>query len=94
MSESEPERLDEAAAAWREIDPQGEVRYRRRENGQFEFIVVSSLFEGLDSGEREALFWPSLRNLPDSLLVRMSYSLLLSSDEAARLFADHAPNET
>ena len=79
--------------AWSDTDPSAKVEARVRPDGKRELIVVSSLFEGTDSAEREALFWPAVRDLPRDLLVQMTYSLLLTPDEANRYFAEEAPDE-
>ena len=92
MEGPDVELLERAASAWREIDSTGDIRFRFRDDGMAEFSVVSSLFEGLDSFDREALVWPALRNLPGALLVRLTYSLLLTPSEAARYFAGGAPD--
>ena len=83
--------LSAVSEAWQMIDPGGQTRVRIREDGLAELIVVSSLFEGKDSAEREALFWPALHDLPRDVLMRMTYSLLLTPKEAAQYFAGEAP---
>lgn len=67
-------------------DPDAQVRATRRPDGLLETTVVTRLFEGLDSLEREALLWPILRALPTDDLLRMTYSLLLTPAEAGELF--------
>src|SRR5688572_3138661 len=77
--------------AWRTIDPAGDSRIRIRDDGLAELIVVSNLFEGKESTEREAVFWPALQELPRDVLMRMTYSLLLTPKEADQYFAGEEP---
>jgi hypothetical protein len=49
--------------------------------------VVSALFADKESHEREILLWPILRELPDDVRLRMTYTLLLSPDEAGDYLA-------
>ena len=46
------------------IDPNARVSARTRPDGKIDVAVVSSLFIGKDSEEREALFWPILQTIP------------------------------
>ena len=88
---NDAEWLAATLAAWRSIDPHSDMRIQYREDGLAEVLVVSELFQDKQSSEREALFWPAVRDLPRDVLVRMTYSLLLTPDEAARYFEGEAP---
>jgi hypothetical protein len=58
--------------AWEETDAQASIEVRLRPDGKFDLRVVSTRFEGLDSTQRENLFWSRIRRLPSSLTVRMT----------------------
>lgn len=73
----------ECVRAW---DPEAKVRARMRPDEKMDVTVVSARFKGLDSREREALFWPALDPVPINEMVRLTYFLLLTPDEAARSF--------
>ena len=87
------ELFERVAESWREIDPSGQIQIRKHADGKADLIVVSSLFEDRDSSEREAVFWPALRNLPLDLLVHMTYSLMLTPEEARQFFAEETHGE-
>lgn len=87
------ERFERVVDSWHEIDPSGEIQIREHSDGKADLIVVSSLFEDRDSSEREAIFWPALRNLPLDLLVHMTYSLMLTPEEALQFFAEETLGE-
>ena len=80
-------------SAWNRRDADAAIRVDQREDGKLAVTLISTAFDGLDSFEREALFWPVMRDLPNDILVRMAYSLLLTPDEADRYFADEVPGE-
>ena len=72
--------------AWSEIDDGARAEVRLRQDGKFDLRLVSTRFEGLDSTQRESLFWSRIRRLPSSLTVRMTYALLLTPDESEQYF--------
>ena len=78
---------------WNRRDADAAIRLDSREDGKLAVTVISTAFEGLDSFDREALFWPVIRDLPNDTLIRMTYSLLLTPEEANRYFAEDAPGE-
>jgi hypothetical protein len=78
-------------ARWGERDPDAKVSSTVRDDGKVDLMVVSRLFEGKDGLEREAFFWPVFAPVPKSDLIHMTYCLLLTPEEAARLFARPGP---
>jgi hypothetical protein len=72
--------------SWEEIDSEASVQVRLRPDGKFDLRLVSTRFEGMDSTEREALFWSRIRRLPSSITIRMTYALLLTPEEARSYF--------
>jgi hypothetical protein len=71
-----------------ELDHNAEVRSAVRPDGKIDVTVVSRLFEGKDSRDREALFWPVFDPVPKSELIYLTYCLLLTPDEARRDFGE------
>src|SRR5436853_155535 len=69
--------------AW---DPVAVVRTGVRPDGKMDVTVISDRFANIDSRDREGLFWPALAPIPKSEMVHLTYSLLLTPDEAARSF--------
>lgn len=83
----------EQAAQW---DPDARVTALVRPDGKVDITVVSRLFEGKDSRDREAAFWPVFDPVPKSELIYLTYCLLLTpAEEAAGSFraAPAAPSE-
>jgi hypothetical protein len=78
---------------WNPRDNRAIIRVEPRDDGKLALTVISEAFEGLDSFQREELFWPVMRDLPNDILVQMTYSLLLTPDEAGGYFAEEAPGE-
>ena len=74
-----------ARTEWGRRDPAVQVASVLHGDGKVDLTVVSALFEGRDGSEREADFWPVFAALPRSELVRMTYCLLVTPGEAARL---------
>ncbi len=74
----------QCVTAW---DPEAEVRAATRPDGKVDITVVSRRFEGRDSREREADFWPALEPVPKSEMVYLTYCLLLTPEEAERSFS-------
>src|SRR5690349_20050728 len=72
---------------WQREDPELRVSSRLRPDGKIDMTVVSRLFAGKDGLEREAFFWPTFADVPDSELISMTYCLLLTPEEAERHFA-------
>ena len=77
--------------SWEEVDPEATVEVRLRPDGKFDLRLVSARFEGMDSAERESLFWSRIRRLPPTVTVRMTYALMLTPEEAAAYFEDQDP---
>ena len=75
---------------WCEQDPDAVVRSSVRPDGKVDITVVSSLFEGRDSREREGIFWPVFDPVPKSELIYMTYCLLLTPEESNRNFSEGA----
>jgi len=71
-----------------ELDSDAQVRFAIRPDGKVDITVVSVLFEGKDSREREALFWPVFDPVPKSELIHLTYCLLLTPEEARLQFND------
>jgi hypothetical protein len=71
-----------------DMDPDAVVRSAVRPDGKVDLTVVSRLFEGKDSREREGLFWPVFDPVPKSELIYLTYSLLLTPDEARHDFGE------
>jgi hypothetical protein len=98
-------RVDEGAASNRrtrleallrerlnELDSDARVQSSLRPDGKIDISVVSVLFEGKDSREREALFWPVFDPVPKSDLIHMTYCLLLTPEEAQLQFDAGKPS--
>jgi hypothetical protein len=75
--------IRECLAKW---DPEAIVRSAIRPDGKLDITVVSRRFEGRDSREREADFWPALDLVPKPEMVYLTYCLLLTPEEAERSF--------
>ena len=71
-----------------EWDAEAVVRSTVRPDGKIDTTVVSRRFEGRDSREREADFWPALDPVPKSEMVYLTYCLLLTPEEAERSFSE------
>ena len=67
-------------------DAETVVRCAVRPDGKQDLTIISQRFEGLDSREREAIFWPVLDPVPKPEMIHLTYCLLLTPDEAARSF--------
>ena len=80
---------DAISHAWDETGFDFRLIVRPRDDGKLDITVISSTFEGLDSFEREALFWPVIRTLPPDDFVRMTYALLITPDESEHYFAEN-----
>jgi hypothetical protein len=78
-----------SVAAW---DSDAEVRASARPDGKIDMTIVSCRFEGLDSRDREASFWPALDPVPKSEMVYLTYCLLLTPEEAERSFSGATPH--
>ncbi len=70
---------------WGGEDPELRVTGSVRPDGLFDLKVTSRIFEGKDGLEREAFFWQTFRDLPRETLVRMTYCLMQTPEEAGRL---------
>lgn len=68
-------------------DPNAEVRAVIRPDRLVDLTVVSRRFEGRDSRDREADFWPALESVPKAEMVYLTYCLLLTPEEAERSFS-------
>jgi len=75
--------IRECLAEW---DPEAIVRSAIRPDGKLDITVISGRFEGRDSREREADFWPALDPVPKPEMVYLTYCLLLTPEEAERSF--------
>lgn len=71
-------------ARWKDFDPSAKVTSKLREDGKIDFTVISERFASMDGLQREAFFWQSFKEVPKSDLVRMTYGLLMTPDEAMR----------
>ncbi len=67
---------------WKAEDPDLIVKGTVRPDGLFDLQVTSRLFEGKDGLEREAFFWQTFRDLSRDTLVRMTYCLMQTPQEA------------
>lgn len=74
--------------AWDEADTAATFDVRLRPDGKFDLRLVSTLFDEMDSTQREGLFWSRIRRLPSTLTVRMTYALLLTPEEATTYFEE------
>ena len=79
---------------FRLLDPGAYLINSGHHNGKIDLTVVSTLFEGMDSSDREGLVWPMLRDLPEQDLLRMTYCLFLTPEEAAQHFGQLTTEET
>ena len=79
------DRLREGVRAW---DASTTTRTVILPSGLIDVTVVSSRFQGLNSREREEIFWPALDSIPKPQMIHLTYCLLLSPDEAAESFSD------
>jgi hypothetical protein len=83
MQKTLSERIEQAIReSWSPHDPDIQIIIAAREDGKLDITVISSLFEGRDSFERESDFWPVLRSFSPSDLVHLTYCLLLTPAEA------------
>ncbi len=71
-------------AKWKDFDPSARVTSKLREDGKIDFTVISERFASMDGLQREAFFWQSFTDIPKTDLVRMTYGLLMTPDEAIR----------
>jgi hypothetical protein len=90
MTEAAEHRRDRLEALVREQvtdwDPEAVVRSSVRHDGLLDLTVVSHRFDGMDSREREAAFWPALGPVPKPEMIYLTYCLLLTPEEAERSF--------
>ena len=81
-------RLEEVVRqGWGLRDPNVQVSSVLRDGNKIDMTVISELFSGLEGREREAFFWPVFDPLPKYDLLYMTYCLLLTPEEAARIGA-------
>ena len=85
----EPEGLREKLetlilAEWKVFDPFARVTSKLREDGKIDFTIISERFASMDGLQREAFFWQSFKDVPKTDLVRMTYGLLMTPEEAKR----------
>jgi len=89
MHKSLSERIEQAIReAWSPQDPNIRVEIASREDGKLEITLISAIFEGQDSFERESGLWTVLRSFSPSDLVRLTYSLLLTPAEAKAFYPE------
>jgi hypothetical protein len=89
MQNSLSERLERAIReAWSSQDPNLQVEIAAHEDGKLEITIISSIFEGQDSFERESRLWTVLRPFSPSDLIRLTYSLLLTPAEAKAFYPE------
>lgn len=74
--------------AWQREDAEAEIKGVLRPNGLIDLMVSSKRFEGLDGLERESLFWRAFDTIPREMMIYLTYSLLLTPEEAERHFAE------
>ena len=91
--ESRRELQSRIRQAWIPRDSRAVVKVEPRDDGKLAVTLISAAFEGLDSFQREELFWPVMRDFPNDILVQMTYSLLLTPEEAGGYFSEEAPGE-
>lgn len=70
-------------------EPQENATLHLRPDGKTELRVITAKFVGLEGREREALLWEALREMPTAQMLTMTYSLLLTPDEAQRYFSEN-----
>ena len=70
---------------WHARDPEAQVTSVLRADNMIDITVVSELFEDKNGLEREAFFWPVFDPVPKYDLIYMTYCLLLTPEEAARI---------
>ncbi len=63
------------------------VRAGVNSDGKIDMTVISTVFEGLDSMERETRIWPAFRALDPGDLITMTYCLFLTPSEATVHFS-------
>ena len=69
---------------WKVFDPFATVTSKLHEDGKIDFTVISEHFENMDGLQREAFFWRSFKDVPKTDLVRMTYGLLMTPEEAKK----------
>ena len=72
---------------WGPKDTDLQVFSTLRTDNKIDMRIVSPLFEGKDGLEREAFFYPVFAPIPKTEMLYMTYCLLLTPEEEARVFA-------
>ncbi|MCW3099217.1 MAG: hypothetical protein JWL77_4835 [Chthonomonadaceae bacterium] len=87
-------RLEEVVRqGWQERDPEVRVSSVLRDGNKIDMTVISKLFASLEGRDREAEFWPVFDPIPKYDLIYMTYCLLLTPEEAARIDASPAARD-
>jgi len=72
--------------SWSQKDADVQVFSTLRADNKIDMRIISHLFEGKDGLEREALFYPVFAPIAKTEMLHMTYCLLLTPEEAARVF--------
>lgn len=72
---------------WGPSDKELQVLSILRTDNKIDMRIISPLFEGKDGLEREAFFYPVFAPIPKTEMLHMTYCLLLTPEEAVRVFA-------
>ena len=73
--------------SWGQKDADVQVFSTLRVDDKIDMRIISCLFEGKDGLEREAFFYPVFAPIAKTEMLHMTYCLLLTPEEAARVFA-------